>query len=319
MNICESCSKEFNDGAQCYVCKKRYDFGCAGITERGFRNLGADRRAQWKCLQCKMVSFSPSRSSSEVTPGGDTGGESATLDVILKEIREMKKLVTTVPSVIEDIKSIKVELNHLKESCEYNNSSLKSFQDQVSSLERGVSQIEKIQNSFAVANKEISNLKSVIETKEQWSRLSNVEVKGIPLKPNENLFEIAESMGKAVGYEFHKSQINYISRVPMFNTKEKAIIINFINHYVKEEFIAAARACKTLEAKDVGFGGNRQRVFVNDHLTPEHKKLLTKTRTLAKDRGYSYIWVKYGKIHIRKNNTSPVLIIAKEADLNKIA
>ncbi|CAK1579799.1 unnamed protein product [Parnassius mnemosyne] len=82
---------------------------------------------------------------------------------------------------------------------------------------------------------------------------------------------------------------------------------------------AAARACKTLEAKDVGFGGNRQRVFVNDHLTPEHKKLLTKTRTLAKDRGYSYIWVKYGKIHIRKNDTSPVLIIAKEADLNKIA
>ncbi|CAG5033361.1 unnamed protein product [Parnassius apollo] len=78
----------------------------------------------------------------------------------------MKKLVTTVPSLIEDIKSIKVELIHLKESCEYNSSSLKSFQDQVSSLEHGVSQIEKIQNSLAVANKEITNLKSVIETNE---------------------------------------------------------------------------------------------------------------------------------------------------------
>ncbi|CAG5006138.1 unnamed protein product [Parnassius apollo] len=242
-----------------------------------------DRRAQWKCLQCKKVSFSPSRPSSEATAGGNSGGESATLDVILKEIREMKKLATTVPTLIEDIKSIKVELIHLKESCEYNSSSLKSFQDQVSSLERGVSQIEKIQNSLAVANKEIANLKSVIETKEQWSRLSNVEVKGIPLKPNENLFVIAKSLGKEVGYEFQKSQINYTSRVPMFNTKEKTIIINFINRYIKEEFVAAARACKTPEAKDVGFGGKRQRVVVNDHLTPEHKKLLTKTRTLAKD------------------------------------
>ncbi|CAG4985535.1 unnamed protein product [Parnassius apollo] len=146
INICESCSNEFNDGAQCYVCKKYYDFGCAGITKRGFRNLGADRRAQWKCLQCKKVSFSPSpsRPSSEATPGGNSGGESATLDVILKEIREMKNLVTTVPSLIEDIKSIKVELIHLKESCEYNSSLVKSFHDQVSSLERGVSQIEKI-------------------------------------------------------------------------------------------------------------------------------------------------------------------------------
>ncbi|CAG4964406.1 unnamed protein product [Parnassius apollo] len=141
----------------------------------------------------------------------------------------MKKLVTTVPSLIEDIKSIKVELIHLKESCEYNSSSFKSFQDQVFSFERGVSQIEKIRNSLAMANKEIANLKSVIQTNEQWSRLSNVEVKGIPLKPNENLFVTAKSMGKAVGYEFQKSQINYISRIPMFNTKEKAIIINFIN------------------------------------------------------------------------------------------
>ncbi|CAG4933042.1 unnamed protein product [Parnassius apollo] len=199
MNICESCSNEFNDGAQCYVCKKHCDFGCAGITERRFRNLGADRRAQWKYLQCKKVSFSPSRPSSEATPGGNSGGESATLDVILKEIREMKKLVTTVPTIIEDIKSIKVELIHLKESCEYNSSSLKSFQDQDSSLEHGVSQIEKIQNSLAVANKEIANLKSVIETKEQWSRLSNVDIKGIPLKPNENLFVIAESLVKQLG------------------------------------------------------------------------------------------------------------------------
>ncbi|CAG5008737.1 unnamed protein product [Parnassius apollo] len=81
MNICESCSNEFNDGAQCYVCKKHYGFGCAGITERGFRNLGADRRAQWKCLQCIKVSLSPSRPSSETNPGGNSGGESATLDV----------------------------------------------------------------------------------------------------------------------------------------------------------------------------------------------------------------------------------------------
>ncbi|CAG4935115.1 unnamed protein product [Parnassius apollo] len=92
----------------------------------------------------------------------------------------MKKLVTTVPSLIEGIKSIKVELIYIKESCEYNTSSLKSFQDQVSSLERGVSQIEKIQNSLAVANKEIANLKSVIETIEQWSRLLMLRKRASP-------------------------------------------------------------------------------------------------------------------------------------------
>lgn len=95
--------------------------------------------------------------------------------------------------------------------------------------------------------------------------------------------------------------------------------MSFTNRYVKEEFVAAARAYKTLSASEIGFQDSQQRVFVNDHLTAESKNLLTKTKAIAKAKDFSYVWVKFGKIHVRKNDTSSIIIITKDSDLNKVA
>ncbi|KAL4719363.1 hypothetical protein ACJJTC_019492 [Scirpophaga incertulas] len=170
-----------------------------------------------------------------------------------------------------------------------------------------------------VQDVDINKFSTEMALKEQRSRLNNVEVKGVPLKTGENLFSIAEALTKAVGYSFPKTQINYIARVPIHNSKEKLIIITFINRYIKEEFLGAARAKKILTADDIGFRGNRQRVFVNDHLTQESKNVLTKTKAVAKEKNYSYVWVKHCKIHVGKNDTSRVVIVSTVNDLNKIA
>ncbi|KAL4702319.1 hypothetical protein ACJJTC_006925 [Scirpophaga incertulas] len=243
---CAECETEFNDGVQCGMCKRHLDFVCANISETGYRKLGVERRATWKCPQCKLAPSSP-------IPSADTAG---VLNSILNELRDVKLQLASLPTLIED---------------------------------------------------------------EQRSRLNNVEVKGVPLKPGENLFSIAEALTKAVGYSFPKTQINYIVRVPIHNSKEKLIIITFINRYIKEEFLGAARAKKILTADDIGFRGNRQIAFVNDHLIPESKNLLTKTKAVAKEKNYSYVWVKHCKIHVRKNDTSRVVIVSTVNDLNKIA
>ncbi|KAJ2951358.1 hypothetical protein O0L34_g13498 [Tuta absoluta] len=110
----------------------------------------------------------------------------------------------------------------------------------------------------------------------------------------------------------------YQARVPTYKPTEKNIIMSFTNRYVKEEFIATARAVKDLSARDIGYTDSNQRIFLNDHLTPEMKALLTKVKNTAKDRNYLYVWVRYSKIHVRKNDTSHVIVISRENDLNKI-
>lgn len=88
---------------------------------------------------------------------------------------------------------------------------------------------------------------------------------------------------------------------------------------MKEELVAAARTRKDLSAADLGFDSTN-RVFVNDHLSPLQKKLITKTKSIAKEKGYRFVWVNHAMIHVRKLDVdgSPVLVIKGEKDLNKI-
>ncbi|KAL4720828.1 hypothetical protein ACJJTC_014996 [Scirpophaga incertulas] len=75
----------------------------------------------------------------------------------------------------------------------------------------------------------------------------------------------------------------------------------------------------TSHAADIGYGGDPAgKIFVNDHLTAENKRLLTSVKGLAKEKSFSYVWVKHSKIHVRKNDTSPVFIISTPSDLNRI-
>lgn len=305
---CAACGLNFTDGVQCGACQKHLDYNCALISEAGWRKLGADRRAAWKCYSCKGLSPKPAASP-----------EPSPLDEIMKEIREIKRQLIGVPSLLEDVKSIKNELTELKASCDFLGSRMDIFSTKITDIETRVSKVENLQPTIGVLEKEVAELKAQVSAADQRSRLNNVEIKGVPVRKDENLFSIVEAISKESNFSFLKSQINYLYRVPVHGSNDKSIIVSFTNRYVKEDFVAAARARKTLAAPDIGFRDSVRRVYVNDHLTAESKALLNKAKTLVKEKGFKYIWVKYGKIHIRKHDTSPVFIVSQEADLNKIA
>ncbi|KAF9795652.1 hypothetical protein SFRURICE_017725 [Spodoptera frugiperda] len=223
MKTCAACNVQFSDGVQCGSCRKHLDFGCANISESGWRKLGTTRMAQWKCPTCR------SSSPAMLTP------EPASLETILSEIRDMKVQLQNLPTLVGDLRVIKEELAELKITWEGASGRLDDFD----------------------------------------TRLAEVEAKASGL-------------------------------------------MSFLNRYVKEDFIAAARAVKDLSTSHIGFQGTSQRVYINDHLSVEYKKLLSRVKILAKEKCYEFVWVKHGKIHVLKNANSKVIIIRKETDLNKI-
>lgn len=283
------------------------DFGCAKISEGGWKKLGAERRAQWKCSACKI-------SSPAVTPN-----EPASLETILSELRDMKRQLLSLPKLMDDVQEIKGELSQVKGTCESTGAKLEEYGSRLSDLELKVTELEKFQESINCLQTDIAKIKFEFASQHQRSRLNNVEIKGVPLKKDENLFSIFDSISRKINYNCPKTQINYISRVPIYNSSEKLIIVSFLNRYIKEDFIAAARANRDLSAPDIGYQGSSNRIYINDHLSVEHKKLLSRVKAVAKEKSYEYVWVKHGKIHVLKNQSSKLVIIRKDADLNKIA
>lgn len=152
---------------------------------------------------------------------------------------------------------------------------------------------------------------------EQRSRLNNIEIKGVPLHSSENLFSILDKIGNIIQCQIPKEQISYIARVPMrSDSRNKTIICSVVNSYLKQDFIAAAKKHKNITVNELGLHGD-SKIFINDHLTTSNKLLLNKTKSLARERGFEFVWVQACKIFVRKSQTSPKYQIRTEEDLKK--
>lgn len=158
-----------------------------------------------------------------------------------------------------------------------------------------------------------------IRENDQRSRLNNIEIKSVPVTSSENLFDIVSQIGIKNNCNITRDNINYIARIPQRNNKNnKNIVVSVHNRYLRDNFIAAAKKCPSLKTTDLVPSADG-RIYINDHLTFENQLLLNKAKALAKEKGFAYIWVKNCTILVKRNATSPTLVIKLEMELKKIA
>lgn len=312
MFACGRCDAQINDGALCCLCQRHFDFSCASITESGYRKLGKNK-ASWKCPQCKTRSHAGSgQESGNNTPGA------ITLEKLHEQMLSIITQLTPLRSLEEDIRTIKSDISELKESLLFAHDAIKAFSDRFAVIESELNQLHKQVEEVPKLKAEIVKLCSEKNERDQWLRMNNVEIKGVPVKNNENLFDLVGQVGSVLGYPIKKEDINLITRVPTYQKDSpKPIIVSFINRYVKEDFVSSMKKQKQLNANTLGFSGTAK-IYVNDHLTPYYKQLLTKAKSAQKNTNFQFIWVKHSKIWARKTTNSKVFTINSELDLQKI-
>lgn len=318
---CPTCNGNFTDGVRCSKCSASYCYSCANISEINYRKLGSARQATVLCTSCKVNHSQTSKppASSAISPS------TATLDLVLQELRNGINGINTrleqLPAIVLEIKTIKenmhqfeVSITSLKNEVAGNSEKLTEVTKRVESLENQPAAA----SDYPLLKSEITKLSNELALKDQLLRLNNVEIKGIPMKRNENLFDLVCKLGGHLGLPIEKTDINFVSRAQS-TAQPKPIIVGFLIRYTKENFVASARSHKPyLTAEDIGFVGNNNRIYINDHLSKENKQLLTKTKKAASEKNYSYVWVQNGKILTRKNDTSPIIAVKSESDLSRL-
>ncbi|KAI5632193.1 hypothetical protein NE865_15103 [Phthorimaea operculella] len=362
MSSCEECNRVISvtDKITCSTCNGMYHYGCADLTKKIFSKLSKAAKSSWSCPGCISAAANEGTSAEEGDNHDDNDadgdpekqeinpfvptkklglGESKTAahgndsprvvdkyEQLLKEIRAISDKLESFQSLKKDIKGLKQDLKKLQESSEETKQTVHGFADRLSKVEKRLSDLEaakKTQKDFlAQVQSRMDALDSTFHEKEQWDRMNNVELKGVPEMPQENLINLVCTIGTHVQYPISKTHINFVTRVQSKDTNQtKPIIVCFNNRYVKEDFVAAARASiknSPLMAATFGLKGNTK-IYVNDHLTLRNKDLLTKTKRVAKEMNFQYIWVKHAKILVRQDDTSKIINIRSEKDLAKIS
>lgn len=93
-------------------------------------------------------------------------------------------------------------------------------------------------------------------------------------------------------------------RVPSYNKRRTpTIVVRFLNRDHRDTWIQGYKQKKGIRAKDVNTSFPASKLFVSEHLSPDVKRMLTKTKESCRAKGFNYEWTKEGKIVVRKRES----------------
>lgn len=149
---------------------------------------------------------------------------------------------------------------------------------------------------------------------EQHSRQNNIEIKGVPVTQGEDCLAILQQIGDKVECPVSNADIDVVHRVPAKNN-EQHIIARFCSRTKKAEFAGKAKKAR-LTAGAIGYQAHQQRpVYVNDHLTPENKRLFAQALAKKNEMHWQFLWVENCRIKARKAPGTRIFRISSVSDL----
>ncbi|XP_045452588.1 uncharacterized protein LOC123661647 [Melitaea cinxia] len=340
---CVKSACEYNDPLKCTFCERNFHIACALPSKSP--NWGPDdnTRLSWQCPSC--VGSSP-RNNDDDTPCryvtkrpkqkleksianvtnkiAITEPNLSIAQVTIEQIRAIIKseLEVAFSSFQKNFDELRAEISTLRGSMQFLSDKYDHVTKRIESVEAKIKPLQAVKSDCLDLQSVVTSLQVEINKKEQWARRSNIEIVGVPETKNENLLNVISNISKVVDINtYAEADIDFVTRVSPKNNdskKPRPIVIRFLCRYKKDDFLARLREKKNIICSDIGFVGNSNRIYFNDHLTSSNKMLLRKTKELARDKNYRYVWIKNCSIMARKNDTSSVLHIQTEKDLKKM-
>ena len=233
---------------------------------------------------------------------------------IIKE--EMKLSVTEIIN----------EFNEVKKSIQFLNEKYEEVQKENKGLN---SQISEIKQENAERNESIKNLEKEnqlltikVDELENMTRLSNLELHGVPVKANENLDRVIISLLKIVEPKISQDDVESSFRLKKSSYAKdnkptaSPIVVKFKSKATRMHIIMNKKKLLGHNFHDINI--DTERVYINENLIPNTKALFYKTNIERKQRNYKFIWTRNGAIKVRKDDNSTILTIKNLNDLNKL-
>ncbi|KAG7308213.1 hypothetical protein JYU34_006883 [Plutella xylostella] len=201
------------------------------------------------------------------------------------------------------------------------------FEDLKANLEEKSTHIKVLQEENLNLKTTVNDLTSRLCQVEQQMRESNIEINGIPEKNSENLSSIVTKIAKSVDCQLKDDDVLHVTRVAKLNKENprpRTVVAKLRSTRHRDALIAAVSSYNRknlgnkLSTNHLGYDGASSPVYVAEHLTPTYKALHVEVRKKAKELSYKFIWVRNGRIQVRKDEYSPILVIRNSTCLSKI-
>lgn len=221
-----------------------------------------------------------------------------------------------ISKLVKDTEDVKTSIGVMSDIFDDLNRKIEDVDHRLSELEkRSCSISQESDHTQLVA------LQARLDYMEQVSRSCNVEISNLPERRGENLLNVVQNIASIIKQPVASQEIVAVHRVQQLNptgSRPKNIIVRFSSQTLRDNFISAARLKKNITSEQLKIEGTPHKIYINEHLTLNNKKLFRQARDAVRQHGYRFIWVKHGNILVRAKDTSPAFTIRSEKDLLKI-
>lgn len=244
------------------------------------------------------------------------------LDEKLKHIKDnlTSEMKATIRSEINRVmETFTSEINHSIDFLAGEQKDLKA------AIDAAQTQIKCIEAEKSTLQAGLRSLDRRLAAIERSSRSCNLELHSIPEKKSENLLLILKNLGDKLKVSIPDTfTARRISKFDKTNSRPRNILVTLPSERHRDDVITAFKkynrlnASNPLNSSDLGVSGEPFRVYVVEHLSAECKELYAEARKFAKERHYKFVWVKYGRILIRKDENSVPIHIKDRESLSKL-
>ncbi|KAL0859559.1 hypothetical protein ABMA27_010701 [Loxostege sticticalis] len=240
---------------------------------------------------------------------------------------EIKELISTLmrnqSQKIEEITDSLKEIKHTNSNIETSISLLTSQNEDF------CRKIEALEQQAKRDMEYISILEERIEDLQRSSRKSSIELKNVPRKQNEcrsDLMNMITNLAKTVKVDMCSRDIKDIFRLKTRKESEKTppIIIELSSTLIKTDLLKKTKEFNSknktkLQAKHLGLTIKEDTpVFISELLTAKGARLHFLSRDLVKSKKYKYCWTSFGKVFVRKDDNSKIILIQSESQIHDL-
>lgn len=342
-NDCAGCLSTLKDipTLQCSRCSAKYHYYCMNLTQSDYDVMSNEALSHWICVLCRskdrkggdntntpvratmyspQVDFVTQRSKVRHTSCSCLSADDIR-DLMREELQNFFQY-----KINPQLSEVRTALTSIESSVSYFNEELEKVKKETAAQAAKIESIRLENESLRAANLVLA---SRLAHFDQQSRSSNVEIQCVPESKQENLIKTVQQLGKVIKCPLNEAEIHVCSRLAKINStspRPRSILVKFSSPRLRDEFLAATSKFNKsnkddkLNTSHLGIGGsNKSPVYVVEHLTPENKALHAAARSKARELKYKFVWIRDGRVFMRKNEESNYVFVKNLETLNRLS
>lgn len=303
----------------CRGCRYRFHFGkCSGIDSASWPKRGADSKKKWTCHVCDPTKNLSKSKSGVFAPSdfADVFDSASSEDANISLPQPVP--VPTFNSVDEKFDYILAQISMLVSQNTVMLRELQKNRDQTALTKRmaveNTVKIEKLHEQVRNDSVKISELEYKNRSLEDYSRVDNVIIHGLPHpKTGDEAFELASAVGKAVGLEITNQNLSACHALGRPQNGIGRIVCRFTHRWLRNKFQATINEKKiTTSQLEREIPGEPTRIYATDHHSPQTSFLYSEAKRLLFARfggSFQQVYMRSRKIYARRfDGDTPVEI-----------